>query len=252
MRFKTFILVVLLISGVTHVFAQTKVSAGSSQTTTEQLPDAPSATARNCRRHPPRLLASDPYEPLTRKQKLHDWLHRTYSGSTFVSAGVDTLYTGITGGIVYCCEASAWGDEYGASLANAEARSFFGRFLFPTLLKQDPRYFPKREGSLIGRAWYATTRVLVTRNDKGKNVFNSSEFLGIALSKALTNAYYPNSQKTFGRTANSMVGALEGDASGHLLTEFTPELERIFRRHAPQSVQKISGTVGITPPPTRH
>jgi hypothetical protein len=214
------------------------------------LPDAPSAVKES--KLPKReLLADDPYRPLSKTEKLHSWLHLTYAPSTFAAAVVDTEYSSLTGSMRYCCGGGAWGREYGASVADAEARYFFGRFLFPTLMGQDPRYLPKREGGVLSRAWYAATRVVVTRKDNGDSTFNSSEFFGIAFSKALTNAYYPERDRTLGRTANSILGALQGDASGNLLTEFTPDIKRIFRRHAPKGLLALERRWS-TPKALRH
>jgi hypothetical protein len=200
----------------------------------QNLPDAPSAVVRSEKLPHRELLADDPYRPLSNKEKLDVWARKTYAPSTFVAAGVDTTYSGITGGMRYCCGGDAWSRQYAASVADAEARYFFGKFLFPTILNQDPRYLPKRSGSVLHRAWYAATRVLVTRDDRGRSTFNSSEILGVAFSKGLTNAYYPERDRTWGRTANSILSALQGDASGNLLTEFMPDIKRIFKRHAPR------------------
>jgi hypothetical protein len=208
----------------------------------QELPDAPSSvqTQKKQRSHV-EILADDPYRPLTNHQKLSAWTRRSYDPSTFVAAGVDTAFSGITSNMRYCCGADALGRQYAASVADAEARYFFGKFLFPTILDQDPRYLPKRSGGVLQRAWYAATRVLVTRNDEGRNTFNSSELLGIAFSKGLTNAYYPERDRTWGRTANSILGALQGDASGNLLTEFMPDIKRIFTRHAPKRILALGG-----------
>ena len=197
------------------------------------LPDAPSAVLES--KVPKReLLADDPYQPLSKSKKLHEWIRRTYAPSTFFAAGMDTVYSSLTGSMRYCCGGNAWGKEYGAGVADAETRYFFGKFLFPTLTGQDPRYLPKHKGTPFARAWYAASRVVVTRKDNGESTFNSSEFLAIAFSKALSNAYYPERERTWGRTANDILGALQGDASGNVLTEFTPDIKRIFRQHAPK------------------
>jgi hypothetical protein len=199
------------------------------------LPDAPSAVARvQPKPYARELLADDPYRPLSTHEKLDAWTRKAYAPSTLVAAGVNTTYANVTGSTRYCCGADALSLQYAANVADAEARYFFSSFLFPTMLNQDPRYLPKRSGSVLQRAWYAATRVLVTRNDEGRNTFNSSELLGIAFSKGLTNAYYPERDRTWGRTANSILGALQGDATGNLLTEFTPDIKRIFSRHAPK------------------
>src|SRR3954468_8345241 len=223
----------LSVLGATLATAQDSLvlTAGSPQ----NLPDAPSAVARIQPKPSAReLLADDPYRPLSTHEKLDLWTRKAYASSTLVAAGVDTTYANITGSTRYCCGADALSRQYAASVADAEARYFFGSFLFPTMLNQDPRYLPKRSGSVLARAWYAATRVLITRTDDGRNTFNSSELLGIAFSKGLTNAYYPERYRTLGRTANSILGALQGDASGNLLTEFMPDIKRIFMRHAPK------------------
>jgi hypothetical protein len=214
------------------------------------LPDAPSAVRQS--ELPNReQRADDQYHPLTKNEKLHEWIRRTYAPSTFFAAAIDTSYSSLTGGMRYCCGSDAWGKQYGASVADAEARYIFGKFLFPTLMGQDPRYLPKRKGGVLSRAWYAATRVVVTRKDNGHNSFNSSEFFGIAFSKALTNAYYPERDRTLGRTANSILGALQGDASGNVLTEFTPDIKRIFRRHAPKRLLALEDRWS-TPKALRH
>lgn len=211
----------------------------------QNLPDAPSAVARQRQKSsPPReLLADDAYRPLTTHEKLSAWAKMAYAPSTFVGAGVDTTYANITNSTRYCCGGDALSRQYAASVADAEARYFFGKFLFPTLLNQDPRYLPKRSGGVLHRAWYAATRVIVTRNDEGENTFNSSELLGIAFSKGLTNAYYPERDRTMGRTVNSILGALQGDASDNLLTEFMPDIKRILTRHAPKRLMALGDRI---------
>jgi hypothetical protein len=213
----------------------------SSYTANEVLPNAPSAVTKQPKEVPRQeLLADDAYRPLTKRQKMNEWLRHTYAPSTFLSAGVDTAYTGVTNSNLYCCGSQAWLQQYGASLADAQSRNFFGKFFFPAVLKQDPRFLPKREGGFWSRTWYAASRVLITRTDDGRSTFNSSEFLGIAFSKGLSNAYYPEHDRTFGRTANDILGALQGDASGYLLSEFAPDIKRIFRRHAPKAILNLS------------
>jgi hypothetical protein len=208
------------------------------------LPDAPSSVHRTSRTEMKReLLARDPYRPLTNNEKLHYWVSRTYAPSTFIGAGVDTVFTRATGDFRYCCGATAWGQQYAAIVMDKQTRMFFGRYFFPTLLNQDPRYLPKREGNVFARGWYAATRVLVTRNDEGRNVPNTSEMLSVAFSKALCNAYYPERDRTFGSTASRIYGTLQSDAIDNLLTEFMPDIKRIFKRHTPKRIAQIAGSM---------
>ncbi len=58
-----------------------------------------------------------------------------------------------------------WGKRLGATLADTESRRFIQNFVLASLLHEDPRYFPSGKNGLVARAWYAATRVLVTRDD---------------------------------------------------------------------------------------
>jgi len=44
---------------------------------------------------------------------------------------------------------------YKGVLIQKESSAFFGKYLYPSLLKQDPRYYPSSSGSFLGRATYA-------------------------------------------------------------------------------------------------
>jgi len=234
---------------------QQEVAVASSRL---DLPDAPSAlmaepvTANSSINAQTEILASDPYTPLTRSEKWKHFLRRTYASATFVGGAEDAVYTKATGGFMYCCGVGSWGQQYGASLADTEARSVFGDFLFPVLLKQDPRYFPKRGGRVLGRVWYAATRVLVTRGDNGKNTFNFSEILGVAFARALSNAYYPDRQRGMWETANHIAGSFQGDATSNLLTEFQPELQRLIHRCTPRRLRSMENRLPVSSPSSQY
>ena len=95
--------------------------------------------------------------------------------------------------------------------------------------------------------WYSVTRVVVTKNDNGDSTFNTSEFLGALFTSSLQNAYYPRHDRNLGETMNRFAGALSSDATGDLLLEFTPDLKRFFRKHAPKKIQEIEHKLPIPP-----
>jgi len=78
--------------------------------------------------------------------------------------------------------------------------------------------------------------VVITRDDSGVNTFNTSEFLGALFTSALQNSFYPRHDRTFGDTMTRFTGALSSDALGNLLKEFTPDMKRLFRKHAPKKI----------------
>jgi hypothetical protein len=63
--------------------------------------------------------------------------------------------------------------------------------------------------------------------------------------RALQNSYYPRHDRTFGDTMDRFSGALSSDLIGDVLREFTPDMKRFFRRHAPKKVLRIEERLPI-------
>jgi hypothetical protein len=193
-------------------------------------------------------IGSVGYTPLTAHCEFNLFLKQTYSPYTFVSAGFQATWDQAMGQWPhYGGGVQGWGKRFGATLADTESRRFIQTYALSTILHQDPRYFSSGKRAFIARVWYSTTRVMVTKNDNGDNTFNTSEFLGALLSSALQNAYYPRDNRTFGDTMNRFGGALGSDAITDLLREFTPDMKRLFRKHAPKKIRKIEEKLPIPP-----
>jgi hypothetical protein len=132
-----------------------------------------------------------------------------------------------------------WGKRFGASLANTETRMMFSSFLLPVIFRQDPRYHPSKKQGLVPRAWYAGTRLVVTRSDDGNPMFNYSEVLGVLFTSSVQNAYYPERERGFGETMQRFMGGFTADATSNLLREFSPELKRAARKILPKRARKL-------------
>ena len=186
------------------------------------------------------------YSPLSAHCKFKIFLTSTYSPYTFLSAGFQATLDQDQGQWPhYGGGMQGWGKRFGATLADTESRRFIQTFALSTILHQDPRYFPSYKRMIISRAWYAATRVAITRKDSGDNTFNTSEFLGALFASALQNSYYPRHDRSFGETMNRFSGALSSDAIGNLLREFTPDMKRLFRKHAPEKILRIEEKLPI-------
>jgi hypothetical protein len=186
------------------------------------------------------------YTPLSNRCKFRLFLGTTYSPYTFASAGFEATeaqaadqWPHYGGGM------QGWSRRFGATLANTESRRFIQGFALSTILHEDPRYFPSPKRGLFPRAWYSATRVVITKNDRGDSTFNTSELLGTLLTSALQNGYYPRQDRTFGDTMDRFSGALSSDVIGNLLRECTPDMKRLFRRHAPKKVLRIEEKLPI-------
>jgi hypothetical protein len=96
--------------------------------------------------------------------------------------------------------------------------------VFPTMLHQDPRYFPMARGGVWKRMGYAVSREWITRNDSGKNGFNYSEFAGNGAAVAISNLYYPPENHTLSNNASKFGQQIGLDASFNILKEFWPDI----------------------------
>ena len=122
----------------------------------------------------------------------------------------------------------AYGSRFGAALANRESSDFFKTFVLSSALRMDPRYFRKGSGSAGSRIGYAISRVVVGRTDRGHSTFNAPEIMGSLGSAGLSNLYYPESDRTAGRTLAAAALNIAADAGWNVLKEFGPEIRRIF------------------------
>ena len=177
------------------------------------------------------------YVPLTAQQKFDIFWRSTYSPYTFLSAAFDAGLAEATGdGRGYGGGPEGYGKRYGAALADSESGIFFGRFLFPVLYKQDPRYFRMSKGGIIHRFLYAASRVAVTKNDSGESATNFSNISGTFAAATLSNAYYPSEKCGVTRTLVRTGNGLLSEAETNLLKEFWPDISRKF---LPRHIQEM-------------
>jgi len=117
---------------------------------------------------------------------------------------------------------AAYGSRFGANMARSSSSSFFGTFLFASLLHQDPRFFPESKPTFWGSLKYSTQRVVITRNDSGIDVFNTSGLLGPLASEGLANVYLPPSEQTVGKTFARFASDLGWRVAGNMFKNYWP------------------------------
>lgn len=171
------------------------------------------------------------WKPLTAREKFNVFLHSTYSPRTFANAAIDEAADRARGNHLnreYETGFRGVGQRYGINLATNETDVFFQRFLFPTLLRQDPRYFRNPDLPFFQRALYAMSRVLITRTDNGGQAFNSSRILSVAASRAVSDLYVPGERQGMHPIAACVSFTLLRDAGVNLAHEFWPDVRRKF------------------------
>jgi hypothetical protein len=84
------------------------------------------------------------------------------------------------------------------------------------------------QGSVKARLGHALAHRFVARSDSGEPMFNYSEWLGTASSKALGNLYHPGNPRGLGPTASRVGLSVSNGMAWDVLREFWPELAHKF------------------------
>ncbi len=145
-------------------------------------------------------------------------------GAAFSQAGNETPKYGVG--------SSAFGERFGAALADATTQNFFSAGLLAMALHQDPRYFRMGPRASIGkRVLYSLSRVLVAYQDSGRAAFNASGIGGMALGIAASNIYYPGGSRRGIVMLERVETSLFSDVTGNLMAEFWPDIHDKFFRN---------------------
>ena len=127
--------------------------------------------------------------------------------------------------------AAGYGKRYGTAFADNTIGNFMTEAIFPSLLKQDPRYFQMARGGFLRRAGYALSRLVVTRTDSGHSQFNYSEIAGNGVAAGIALAYHPAEDRSFSNTMSVWGTQLVWDGISNELKEFWPDIRRRLTRH---------------------
>jgi hypothetical protein len=128
--------------------------------------------------------------------------------------------------------------RYGAAFADQVDGNIMVGGVFPTILKVDPRYFQRGRGSFLHRFGYAFDRIFIARTDSGGRMFNVPEFAGNATAIAISNVYYPASDRSFSSSLSDWGTQMGLDAFGNELKEFWPDIHRYLQRRHERHLQK--------------
>ena len=166
-------------------------------------------------------------EPLTAKQKFELAGKSALDPFTFVATGFDALLSQANDDFSgYGQGAKGYAKRFGASYLDSFSGTMIGNAVFPTLLRQDPRYFRQGTGSFHSRFFHAILSTVKCKNDQRKWGPNYSNILGNLAAGGISNLYYPASDRgaelTFERAA---VVTGEG-AIGAVFVEFWPDISR--------------------------
>ncbi len=90
---------------------------------------------------------------------------------------------------------NGYGERVGAAAADGFSDIMIGGAILPSLLRQDPRYYYQGTGTTKSRVLHAISYPFICRGDNGKLQPNYSSVGGDLGSAALSNLYYPQSDR---------------------------------------------------------
>ena len=183
--------------------------------------------------------------PLTSRQKLSLAAHDTLDWSSFLGVSMGAALQQATNAHRgYGQGAAGYGKRWGALFADGRSSDFLSRYVFASLLHQDPRYFYQGTGTKKSRFYHAMSNAFVARSDSGKTMPNYSYLLGDLCSAALSNAYYPRADRGASLVITNTALGIAGRAAQGLFEEF---FAKRLTRHASDSAASESDHIGQRP-----
>ena len=171
--------------------------------------------------------------PLTPREKFHLFYKTAFDPFEFALAGLQAgidqdgdTFPGYGEGL------EGYGKRYAADFGDEVSAGFWSNFFWPTLLKEDPRYFRAGKGGFKRRFSYALTQEFVVHKDGGGRTFGYANVLGALSAGALSNAYHPEGDRDVGVTLRGAGVALLYGSLGGVVDEFWPDIhDHMVRRH---------------------
>jgi hypothetical protein len=123
---------------------------------------------------------------------------------------------------------AGYGRYYWHSLADQIDEDYQVEFIFPSLLRQDSRYYTLGRGGFPKRVVYAFSRIAITRTDGGNRAVNASEIVGAGAAAGIADLYYPAQERTWTKTGQRWVLNVGLDGATFAFKEFWPDLNSRF------------------------
>ncbi len=158
--------------------------------------------------------------PLTAKLKFRLALKTSIDPVTFLGAAFVASVDHAADTPDYGQGWAAFGQRVGANYANGLTDIMFGGAILPSILHQDPRYFYKGTGTKKSRTLYALRTPFVCKGDNGRWQPNYSGLGGYLASGAISNVYYPASNRGPGLVFTNTFVDIAADMANGLIQEF--------------------------------
>ncbi len=119
-----------------------------------------------------------------------------------------------------------FGRYVGVSYTQDMTGEFFGTFLIPSIVHQDPHYHRMPGASIKRRIAHVIYQVVWTQGDNGKGMLNYADLVGFGIDDEISNFYVPGRQTNSRATAERYAVTLALAPTDNAITEFLPDIAR--------------------------
>ena len=145
--------------------------------------------------------------------------------------------------------------RWGAGYTDYFTGNLLGNAVLAGLFREDPRYFQKGTGSFTSRALWAAGGTVWCKRDNGTWGPNYANVMGNLMGAAVSNLYYPASDRTVGGTLGRGFTVTAQAIIGSEVIEFWPDIARHHKRKqaeklAKQGIQRAAPNPASSAPQT--
>ena len=198
-----------------------------------------------------RFLDGPQVKPLTPKEK--GWLAvrnviDPFNGITILASSA--IAVGSNAHSPYGPGMYGWGKYVGVSYTQDINGEFFGTFLIPSIVHQDPHYHRMPDASMKRRIAHALYQVVWTQGDNGREMPNYANLAGFAIEDEIGNLYVPGRETNIRASAERYGTALATAPIDNFVSEFLPDVARhihvqiVVIQRIINQVARTDGTTG--------
>jgi hypothetical protein len=174
-----------------------------------------------------RFLTGPEVKPLTPKEKAHLAARNVidpFNGLTIL--GGSAIAVGSDAQSAYGPGMKGLARNVGVSYTQDITSEFFGTFLIPSIVHQDPHYHRMPKASIPRRVAHTVAQVVWAQGDDGKGMVNYAGLVGSAIGAEISDLYVPGEKTNPRSTAERYAIGLGTAPLDNFATEFMPDVAR--------------------------
>jgi len=172
-----------------------------------------------------RFVTGPEVKPLTPRQKARLAVRNLIDPFNLITiAGESGISTAINSHSVYGPGFFGWAKNGSVGLTEDMTGEFFGTFLIPSIVHQDPHYHRMPKATIKRRIFHCIDQVAWTQGDNGQGMVNYADLVGFAFDDAVGDLYVPGQKTNFRASAARYATGIGTAPIDNFITEFLPDL----------------------------